>query len=825
MSTGAPSAAGRPDSTSTDSPHNPPSAPSVTSSGPSPDTRDFRDSRDIRDLRDDYAERDARDRDPRDRRRDTTLHAAPATIPATYNSFAPPSCICRPEIGETVTDAVESDDALLAKFRKHMHPLAPIVVLPASTTAAQLAADRPFLFLAIKTVASVDNYRSMQGLMFRLINHVADYMLLRAERSLDLVQGLLTILSWYHHHCMMHAQLGNLVHLASSLVADLSLARPARLAERTDLMVLHPNPPSPRTHEERRVLLGLWYIRSCVALCFQKTEPMRFTPYIRQCLLELEEAKEVPSDATLVALVRMQQLTEKMSAFNSREESFDDDMPCYPRAPKAAYKIAFKIELDQLVATLSPEVRKHVIIESHVFAITLRLYEPPLLDLPLLRKLSTSLTSAGSPMLATALDMLYRARTALTAFFDHFFSIPIHIYQWLPISLYNHLIYGITMMSRWARLIGPTRPANASASADLRGPAFSNKTDTSSSGTTPASTSTAESAAATSATNTTSTPSLDLRDPSHRLVPGQGATATKPGASGPGGPATSIPFTFIPGMDARELQRDPSLLKAVARLREHMRQQPDLQLDIPATLATIWDKFEQSNREMRAAGAAKFGDSVGRGMNVWDLTARKIAIMRFKVGRYLDGATAGAIGGVGDSSGAGGVPGSGNNNGIGNNNNNNSGGGNDSNNNATSGQPPEQQQQKPTQPFHQYIPYAQQMYIPGAMPQQSQTASQTQTPSQQQQQLPIHSTSMAFASTTGTPIQTTAGTAMPLNGLPPDLGSYVMSGPGIGAADLSYGLGNLEGWENDPLWGADLFGTGPDPAVWAENMDWVATLG
>ncbi|CAK7229135.1 hypothetical protein SEUCBS140593_007144 [Sporothrix eucalyptigena] len=803
--TGSGSLASRPDSTSTASPYNPPSLPSATrdgsgpsagpSAGPSPsDTRDAR--------------------EPRDLRRDTGPNAPPPVIPSTYNSFAPPSCICRPETGETVTDAIESDDELLAKFRKYMHPLLPIIVLPASTTAAQLAADRPFLFLAIKTVASVDNYRSMQGLMYQLVNHVADYMLLRAERSIDLLQGLLTILSWYHHHCMMHAQLGNLLHLASSLVSDLGLTRPARLQERTDLMVLHPNPPSPRTHEERRLLLGLWYIRSCVSLCFQKTEPMRFTPYARQCLQELEDAREVESDVTLVALVRMQILAEKIGAFNSREESVDE-VAYFPRAPKAAYKIAFQSELDQMVASLSDKVKKHALIESHICSITLRLYEPPLLDLVLLRKLSTSLTSAASPMMATALDMLYSACSALKKFFDQFFSISIHVYQWLPIPIYVNLVYGITMMSRWARLIGPTRPAQPNPN-NLRGPAVLNNGSSAASLSAAAATASSTSAAGASSTSASSnnTPptisSLDLKDPSHRLVSGQGVGATL----GAGVGATSIPFTFIPGMDARELQRDPSLLAAVSRLREHMRQQPDLQLDIPATLATIWDKFEQSNREMRAAGAAKFGDSVGRGMNVWDLTARKIAIMRFKVGRYLDGATAAA-----DPQGS-------NGNGSGGN-----GGGDAQEPQQSRNQ--DQQQHEPQRPqtsFHPYLPYARQQVYPNQQ-QDSQKYGSAGLGMGQQQQLPMHTPTQmpTFASGTGNTPSNTAGTpgagSWPqLNGLPADLGSYVMGGQGVAAADLSFGLGNLEGWDNDPLWGTDLFGAGTDPGMWAENMDWVATL-
>ncbi|CAK7230004.1 hypothetical protein SBRCBS47491_007440 [Sporothrix bragantina] len=857
--TGSGSLALRPESTSTTSPFNPPSAPSAARDGSGTSGRtsaahspsETRDTRELRDLR-----------------RDTAPHAPPPVIPSTYNSFAPPACICRPEAGATVTDAVESDETLLAKYRDEMGPRLPIIVLPANITAAQLAADRPFLFLAIKTVASVDNYRSMQGLMYQLINHVADYMLLRAERSQDLLQGLLTILSWYHHHCLMHAQLGNLLHLAASLVSDLGLTRPARLAERTDLMVLHPNPPSPRTHAERRLLLGLWYIRSCVALCFQKVEPMRFSPYMRQCLQELEDAHDAESDATLVALVRLQILSEKIGSFNSREESVDE-IPYFPRAPKAAYKIAFQSELDQLVASMSEPMRKQYLIEMHISSVKLRLYEPPLLDLVLLRKLSASLTSSASPMMATALDMLYSARSALLGFFEQFFTVPTQLYHFMPISMNVNLIYGITMLSRWARLIGPTRPAQQP---NVRGPAL-NKAGTESTSSTKASDSATASAAATAAsgsassattasasstdTNNTSTAptisSLDLKDPSHRLVPGQGVGAT----IGAGAGATSIPFTFIPGMDARELQRDPSLLTAVFKLREHMRQQPDLQLDIPATLATMWDKFEKSNRDMRAAGAIKFGDSVGRGMNVWDLTARKIAIMRFKVGRYLDGATAVAdpSGSGGGGAGGGGSSGSG------------SGSGNDSRDMSQQAQmrarhssqdqtqhqrQHHQQQQQHSQQHPQaqqtsyqpYLPYARQLNM--GQQQDPKFMGLNMASPHPQQQLPYSAQNQmpTFASgATGSPASAnsnnnnggtagTPGVGMPpgmvppqINGLPPDLGSYVMGSQGVAAADLSYGLGNLEGWDSDPLWGADLFGTGTDPAMWADNMDWVATLG
>ncbi|CAK7262746.1 hypothetical protein SEPCBS119000_000140 [Sporothrix epigloea] len=815
----------RPESTSTTSPFNPPSVSSATHNGSGQSTRtsavrspsETREARGIRDLR-----------------WDMTAPPPPPLIPSTYNAFAPPACICRPEAGETVTDAVESDDVLLSKFRTHMHPQLPIVVLPDNITAAQLAAAQPFLFLAVKTVASVENYRSMQGLMYQVINHVAEYMLLRAERSLDMLQGLMTILSWYHHHCMMHAQLSNLLHLATSLVSDLGLSRPARLAERTDLMVLQPNPPSPRTHMERRLLLGLWYIRSSMALCFQKTEPMRFTPYMRQCLQELEDAGDAETNATLVALVRMQMLAEKIGNFNCREECAEE-VPYFPRAPRAAYKIAFQSELDQLVASLSTPLKKHVLIESHIASITLRLSEPPLLDLALLRKLSVSLTSSGSPCTVTALDKLFCARAAIKGFFDQFLSLSTDGFQWLPIPMYINLIYGITMLSRWVRLIGPTRISqpnpHGSSNTDKCTTSTSNSTDN----VAPSSLATASTGISCATAATSSAPqcavpavsSLDLKDPSHRLVPGQGVGATFYAGAG----AISSPFMLIPGMDARELQRDPSLLTAVLRLREHMRQQPDLQLDILAILTAIWDKFEKSNRELRAAGAAKFGDSVGRGLNVWDVTARKIAIMRFKVGRYLDGAMAP----VDPSS-------------------------NDDGSHAPERQQPQAHASQPSQSQAEKQPLHQQpQQLPPQLPQQQPALFQPTMPyarqwtldqqqgvpeyigantasvqqQQQQQSLPLHTTQMPTfglgSADSPTRIADAPGAGMAnvfsqMNGLPADLSSYVMGGQGVAVADLSLGLGNLEGWDSDPLWGADLFGTGNDPGMWAENMDWVATL-
>ncbi len=170
-------------------------------------------------------------------------------------------CFCRPT-ADPVLASSETDEARLDMFRTFMCPLFPFVLIPPDATPAQLEETKPFLLSVIRMVTSTTNMRSMKLQMYRIMQHIADYMLLRAERSLDLAQGLLVVLGWYHHHCLMHAQLSNLIHLAMSLLTDLGLNRHPRLAERTKLMVLNPPEPTPRTNEERRVYLGVWYLNS-----------------------------------------------------------------------------------------------------------------------------------------------------------------------------------------------------------------------------------------------------------------------------------------------------------------------------------------------------------------------------------------------------------------------------------------------------------------------------------------------------------------------------------------------------------------------------------
>lgn len=74
---------------------------------------------------------------------------------------------------------------------------------------------------------------------------------------------------------------------------------------------------------------------------------MRYTRYGQSCLSVLEQEREYETDARLVALVRIQHLTERISQLNAPNEPVEE-VAGFPAAPMSAYVSAFQTELDKI---------------------------------------------------------------------------------------------------------------------------------------------------------------------------------------------------------------------------------------------------------------------------------------------------------------------------------------------------------------------------------------------------------------------------------------------------------------------------------------------
>lgn len=182
-----------------------------------------------------------------------------------FDPSASTSCTCDAPVNKADFVPSQSDESLLSIYMNQLSPQFPFVVLPPGTTAEQLHETRPFLMKVIKMVASVRHLISMREQGRAVYKHICDAMLMRSERSLDLLQGILLFLGFYHYFCMTHAHFNNLVHLAVSLVGDMDLSTCPDLKARAKhhrLILDHAEKPQPRTNEDRRAVLGVWYMSS-----------------------------------------------------------------------------------------------------------------------------------------------------------------------------------------------------------------------------------------------------------------------------------------------------------------------------------------------------------------------------------------------------------------------------------------------------------------------------------------------------------------------------------------------------------------------------------
>jgi hypothetical protein len=173
------------------------------------------------------------------------------------------TCTCMAPVSKDDLVPLESDRNLLSIYMNQLSTRFPFVIIPAGTTPRQLQATRPFLMKVIRMVASIRHLQSMRGQSHAILQHISDAMLMRSERSLDLLQGILVFLGSYHYHCMTHAQFNNLIHLAVSLIGDMDLSTCPKSREgRKQLPLLRAEDPRSRTNEERRALVGVWYMSS-----------------------------------------------------------------------------------------------------------------------------------------------------------------------------------------------------------------------------------------------------------------------------------------------------------------------------------------------------------------------------------------------------------------------------------------------------------------------------------------------------------------------------------------------------------------------------------
>lgn len=201
-------------------------------------------------------------------------------------------------------------------------------------------------------------------------------MILRGEKSLDLLQGLLVATTWYPVHTHNSSQWMNLLHLAKALLVDLGLNRPPDFgifqmktsSEATGM--IHDSKHEARFHslEERRACLGVYHVYNKYNAAFRHADPTAWSEHLEQCCQILQTAAEYPSDANAVAYVRLNHLVERYTGAGGFKPGAFMPIPAYMRL--------FSEEIDRLRQSLPDLLRNCPSMLDELQASELCLFEP-----------------------------------------------------------------------------------------------------------------------------------------------------------------------------------------------------------------------------------------------------------------------------------------------------------------------------------------------------------------------------------------------------------------------------------------------------------------
>ncbi|KAK8115246.1 hypothetical protein PG999_007315 [Apiospora kogelbergensis] len=215
---------------------------------------------------------------------------------------------------------------------------------------------RPFLLLCICAASSKStDARAVLG--ERIKQTVADRLVVNSHGivNIDLLLGLLVFIAWGYDALLKVApnSLSRFTHQAMLVVFELRLNRqPTDETNMLSISSTHGEPSTirvnERTHslEERRAVLGCFYISAVISTYFGQIDALQWTPYMEESLTILGHQKESLIDESFVHQVRLQLISNEMETVR------------HSTVPPHFYLRALQAKLDGVKKAISPEIQK-----------------------------------------------------------------------------------------------------------------------------------------------------------------------------------------------------------------------------------------------------------------------------------------------------------------------------------------------------------------------------------------------------------------------------------------------------------------------------------
>ena len=190
--------------------------------------------------------------------------AAQMSAPATAQSIAGPAYGAPDAVDRGLISAVMANE-LFTHYTQNMVPHMPIVTFLENITWESVRKTTPILFLAIVSVASGQDYPSIQVILKEeVMSGLGKRILVNGEKSIELVQALQVVTIWYWPEPNGNSKYYQLIHMATIMAMDLGIDRKPRTMK--EQMLHLPGPGvglhDTETAERRRAWLGCYLLSS-----------------------------------------------------------------------------------------------------------------------------------------------------------------------------------------------------------------------------------------------------------------------------------------------------------------------------------------------------------------------------------------------------------------------------------------------------------------------------------------------------------------------------------------------------------------------------------
>ncbi|KAF3384741.1 hypothetical protein F1880_001719 [Penicillium rolfsii] len=327
-------------------------------------------------------------------------------------------------------------DHLLDRFRS-MASYFPFVRLTSACTAASMAKDRPFLLLAAVAAASSKYCHLQDALIRQLKESLSQRIIIAGEKDLDLLQGLLVHLAWFHFHFVPGSQQAfQYLQIAISMVIDLRLDQVA-----ADLVKTQMELSDPYDREACRAYLGCYCMSVIIALSWVKPNNLRFHKDMLQCAMMLQQQPEFETDLLIYPMLKVLQFTEEVYETHQSEDLHSPLL--YIHAER------FTTWLEEWWSSLSTDLRNKVLLVNGYYTAKIRIQEMGLIYSYGQKKPPSSVLQEGSTILSThpmIIRNLINCVSSAKEYLDCFLALPAAEHNSLPFSTWCQVVLTVFVL-------------------------------------------------------------------------------------------------------------------------------------------------------------------------------------------------------------------------------------------------------------------------------------------------------------------------------------------------------------------------------------------